>query len=155
MRAAAPLLALILLAAACGGKSSPPSDEPPPASSGPAEPAPTVEGAESTPPPAWVETRRGKRWLAFYSYCWSTTCMDSQPAEQRTDIPEIAVERDEVVRFHLGFEPSEATLRVGTKSYTLEARRVMSWRVAGDGLTLLEAKGEPGTAGYLARLVVR
>jgi hypothetical protein len=159
VRAAGSLLALILLAAACGETSRPPTTgtaEPPPAATEPAEPTPTVEGARATPPPAWIETRRGERWLAFSSYCWSSTCVDFQPAEQRTDVPRIAVQRDEVVRFHLGFEPTEATLRVGSKTYTLEAQRVTSWRVAGGGgFAFLEAKGEPGTASYVARLLVR
>lgn len=156
VRTVGSLLTLILLATACGEKSNPPTpgtDEPPPAASEPAEPPPTMEGTRSIPPPAWIETRRSKRWLAFYSYCWSTTCVDSMPAEQRTDVPQITVEQNEVVRFHLRFEPSELTLRVGTEEYRLPARQTVGWRVTGrGGFLLLTAKGSPGTAGYLARI---
>lgn len=150
MRVAVSLVALILLGAACGGES--PRQTP----TRPQGPAPTVPGVSVTPPPAWVETASGDRWLAFFSYCWSTQCVDSRPADQRADIPSVAVMPGEVVRFHLGFDPSEVELSVGPKTYVLASERVTSWKVTGPGgLAFLTAKGKPGSAGYVMRLLVR
>lgn len=153
------LAAALLLAAGCGEGAAPKAKgptEPPAKAEGPTEPPPKVPGVSTAPPPAWVETSSGDHWLAFFSYCWSTTCVDSRPAEQRTDVPRIEVAPGEVVRFHLGFPPTEVTLRIGPKTYPLSSERVTSWRATGSGgLVFLTAKGQPGSAGYVARMLVR
>lgn len=137
------LLAVVLLSTACA------------ADAAPKEPPPTVPGVQSAPPPAWIETRAGDRWLAFFSYCWTSTCIDSRPVEQRIDVPRIRVVRGELVRFHLGFRPTSLTLKVGTRSYRLQPARVASWRAAGAG-GVLEVTGRMSglRASYVARLVV-
>ena len=151
-RTALGLAALALVGTACGGS----SDKQPPAAAGPKGPPPRVSGVSSAPPPAWVETQAGDHWLAFFGYCWSTTCLDSRPVEQRTDIPRISVTKGEVVRFHLGFEPTSLSLKVGSRTYPLRAGRVSTWRVrGGSGTAFLNARGEAGSAGYVAHLLVR
>jgi hypothetical protein len=147
------LIVAVLLAAGCGGSGS---TGPPSPGAGPREAPPRVPGVRSAPPPAWISTRGGSYWLAFGGYCWSTTCVDPRPAEQRTDIPEIELRRDELVRFHLRFEPSEVTLRVDAEEYPLAAQQAPDWRVEGrGGLSQLTARGKLGSAGYLARFRVR
>jgi hypothetical protein len=142
------LAAVVPLSAGCGDTT--------PKGTGPKEPPPEVPGVRAAPPPAWIETRGGDRWLAFSSYCWSVTCVDSRPVEQRTDVPRIRVVSGEVVRFHLRFRPTELMLRLGSKTYPLKPERVASWRVRGpSGVADLTARAAPGSAGYVARLLVR
>jgi hypothetical protein len=141
-------VALVLLTTGCGGTA--------PKAGEPTEPPPKVPGVRAAPPPAWIETRSGDRWLAFGSYCWSVTCVDARPVEQRTDVPRIEVARGEVVRFHLGFEPAELMLRLGSKTDRLKPGRVASWRARGpSGAADLTARAPSGSAGYVARLLVR
>ncbi len=138
------LLAVLVLGAACAASAAP---KPPP---------PTVPGVQSAPPPAWLETRAGDRWLAFFSYCWTSTCIDSRPVEQRTDIPRIRVARGEVVRFHLDFRPSTLTLEFGSQRVRLSLQRVAKWQVRGrSGLVRIIARTKGLRAEYVARLVVR
>src|SRR5437870_9780437 len=99
---ASALAAVAILSAGCATAS--------PKMAGPKKPPPEVRGVRSAPPPAWIETRGGDRWLAFSGYCWSVTCLDARPVAQRTDVPRIGVGRGEVVRFHLRFQPTELTL---------------------------------------------
>lgn len=137
------LLAVVLLWTACA------------ADAAPKDPPPTVPGVRSAPPPAWIETRRGDRWLAFFDYCWTFTCIDSRPIAQRIDIPRIRVVRGELARFHLGFRPASLVLKVGSKSYRLEPTRVASWRVAGrSGVLEVTGRVSGRRAAYVAHLVV-
>ena len=122
----------------------------------PKEPPPTVPGVRSAPPPAWIETRGGDRWLAFTDYCWTFTCVDSRPLEQRRDIPRIAVPRGEIVRFHLGFRPTKLAVEQGRQTYPLKAQREATWRVRGaSGLVVLQARKAGLRAAYVARLRIR
>jgi len=143
--------AAVLLTTGCGG-TAPKTTEP----NEPTEPPPKVPGVRAAPPPAWIETRGGARWLAFASYCWSVTCVDSRPVEQRTDVPRITVVSGEVVRFHLRFQPTELMVRLDSTTSPLKPERVASWRVHGpSGVADLTARAEPGSAGYVARLLIR
>ena len=137
------LLAVLLLGTACA------------ADAAPKEPPPTVPGVQSSPPPAWLETRAADRWLAFFDYCWTSTCIDSRPVAQRIDIPRIRVVRGELVRFHFGFRPASLVLKVGSRSYRLKPARVASWRVAGpSGVLEVTGRVSGRRAAYVARLVV-
>lgn len=138
------VLVVVLLGTACA------------ADAAPKEPPPTVPGVQSAPPPAWIETRAADRWLAFFSYCWTSTCIDSRPVEQRIDIPRIRVVRGEVVRIHLGFRPTELTLVHGSRRYRLDAQRVAKWQVrGGSGVARWIARSKGLRAEYVARLVVQ
>lgn len=125
----------------------------------PSQPPPRVAGAGPAPPPAWVETVRGSRWLAFSSFCWSrggkSRCTDFFPESMRTDVPRIRVEQGERVRLHLGFEAREVLLSMGGKRKLYlrrTATRTIAWRVSGIGLIglLAYARGG-GSASYVAR----
>lgn len=129
----------------------------PSAAARPPGPPPTVPGVRSAPPPAWIETRRADKWLAFSSYCWTVTCIDSRPFPDRTDIPRIVVSRGEIVRFHLGFQPATLTMRLAGRTFTLAAARVSSWRVRGaTGYGVLKARTTGKLrAEYVARFVLQ
>jgi hypothetical protein len=125
------------------------------ASAAPPGPPPTVPGVKSAPPPAWIQTRSGDRWLAFSDFCWTFTCADSRPLAQRKDIPRIRVKRGEVVGFHLRFQPTKLAVELGAKTYPLKTERVVSWRVLGtSGFVTLHARKGGFRAEYVARLIV-
>src|SRR5262245_13939955 len=70
-----------------------------------------------TPPSAWVETAAGPRWLGFSTFCRTTgqssTCADdAAPRCGIEGVPTIPVGAGETLRFHLGFDPSELSLRL-------------------------------------------
>ena len=110
---------------------------------------------EDGPPPAWVDTTLGERWLAFSSYCWVRVCADYIPPSRRRDLPRIVLTRGEIVRFHLGFRPRTVSLILGRTTIRLAAGRP-AWRVRGrGGAALLAATAPVGDASYAARLVVR
>ncbi|MDX6647779.1 MAG: hypothetical protein QOK40_3506 [Miltoncostaeaceae bacterium] len=127
----------------------------------PIAPAPTSAG----PPPAWVQTRAGDRWLAFSSYCWTRRgasgagtglCVDFMAPQHRRDLPTIRLRAGELVRFHLGFKPHSVSLNIGRRSVPLSNVAAPSWRVIGaGGAALLFATSARGDASYAARLVVR
>jgi hypothetical protein len=131
------------------------------ASGRPAVPGPTSAG----PPPAWVETRAGDRWLAFSSYCWTRRgasgggtglCVDYRAPQNRRDLPTIRLRAGELARFHLGFKPRSVSLNIGRRSIPLSNVAAPSWRVIGaGGPALLFATSARGDASYAARLVVR
>jgi hypothetical protein len=133
------------------------------AAAAPTDPPP--ETGTVSPPPAWVETAGGDRWLAFSSFCWTGTegsnppalCVDFIPPGMRDDVPRITLRRGQVVRFHLGFTPTRLTATVGKKTYRLHPREVAAWRVRGKGGTLLlDVRSESGDgASYVARLRIR
>jgi hypothetical protein len=112
-------------------------------------------GEASGPPPAWIETATGDRWLAFSSFCWKTTCVDFLPPEMRPELPRLTVRRGESVRFHLGFVPRAVTVTAGGKTARLAARRIASWRAPKGGIVVVNARGTGGSASYVARLTLR
>lgn len=161
------LVLIAVLAGGCGGGQSEPAPdvagspvtptEPASVTGGPTEPPPSVPGVSSAPPPAWVETNSGKRWLAFFSYCWTNTCVDSRPVSQRSDIPEIRVETKEAVLFHLAFVPTELVLHFGGRSLSLATAEVAEWRAPSRlerGIVRIVAHNDGLRAEYVARLVV-
>lgn len=116
--------------------------------------APTLD--QPGPPPAWVETATTSRWLAFSSYCWNTTCVDMLPPTTRPDLPQITVHRRQLVRFHLGFTPQQATATVlsGSSSsrFSLPRARTMSSRASKSGILTLELHAAAGSASYTIRV---
>jgi hypothetical protein len=158
-----PLLAALVFAG-CGAGEPDPPPEPPVA--GPAEPAgppPTVgDEVSAGPPPAWIETEDGSYWLAYSSYCWKTTCVDYVAIADRDDVPTVPVREGELVRFHLGFEPSELSLSYGSTDLGIpqpRAERVAEWRATIEGGLWLFARAATGQGGadasYVVRLVFR
>ena len=125
----------------------------------PPGPPPRVSGVSSAPPPAWVESTRGARWLAYSSYCWKTTCADFVPPRQRSDLPRVAARVGERLGIHLGFRPTRVTLTLmnGPKDrvFTVVPLRNTSWRVMGLGTLLVDVASLGGSASYAARLTTR
>jgi hypothetical protein len=117
----------------------------------PPGPPPQVGGVTSFPPPAWIEAGTVRRWLAYGSYCWRTSCVDMIPNAQRDDLPLVRVRRGRVIRVHLGFRPRSAVVRVGATVVS----RTTSWKAKRSGFVLVDVRGTKGSAGYVARLVVR
>ena len=111
---------------------------------------PSLEGLDSPPPPAWVETPRGTEWMAFGSYCWGTECADMRmPVAE--ELPTVRVREGEQLVFHLGFEPDALYLRVFTDDgqeqrppVQLPAQRTVTWRAGGQGILDLFATGQAG-----------
>lgn len=149
------LVGLASLTLALGPASGPLAADPSPSTAQPAPPPPQVEGVSEAPPPAWIETSRGGRWLAYSTFCWTTACVDFVPPSMRDDLPRVVVRRGEVVRFHLGFEPRSLSVRVGSRLFRLRPARTSSWRAVSGGLLLLEAEHARGDASYVARVRVR
>lgn len=125
------LLTFVLIVAGCGSsKASPPKT-----------PAPE---ARAGPPPAWLETHAGSRWLGFSSYCWTrlgesvSTCADAaMPKCSQRSVPKLSVEKGETVRAHLGYKPSKAAvddMRVKVNG------RTVSWRIEKGGPFVLFAQ---------------
>ena len=121
---------------------------------------PSLEGLDSPPPPAWVETPRGTEWMAFGSYCWGTECADMRmPVAE--ELPAVRVREGQELVFHLGFEPDALHLRVFSvdgqeQRYAVElpARRNASWRVRGEGVYgLFTDVDSGGDASYAIRVV--
>jgi hypothetical protein len=130
---------------------------PAPAAARPAPPAP--DHPAFAPPPAWLETARAERWLAYSSYCWTTPtrglCADYANPRSRTDLPRFAVSRGEIVRIHLGFVPTEAYVEVGRRSPRVEAGRILEVRIRESGVLIVHVYSRQGDASYVARLLVR
>lgn len=146
------VLAALLLAAACGGKSV---EKPRQAAGQPPGPPPTH--ARGAPPPAWAETQHDSHWLAYSSYCWSGTgraqCADFvTPSCSDPRIPKIEVQQGEMIRFHLGFEPSKVEVTAGSASATLPTGREPVWRASDDGPMTLSSHAGGDSAGYTACL---
>jgi hypothetical protein len=143
------VLPLALLVAACGTSHT----------AKPREPAPSA-GAQG-PPPAWIETKAGSRWLGYSSYCWSLTegnaragvCADMVvPKCSQQRVPKLDVDSGEQVRAHLGYDAHAASVEhAATK---LDGRTV-TWRIQQRGLFLLFTKGRPGDASYTGCAVLR
>ncbi len=98
------LLIAALVVLALGGTATAHSDRVEPVG-----PPPRIEGAQATPPPAWIEGRRGAKWLAYSTYCMpgalrNVWCIEAarQPCES---LPQIVARPGDVLRIHLAFEP--------------------------------------------------
>ena len=92
---------------------------------------PAPRSGKISPPPAWIETKGGNKWLGFSSYCWrsgnSGVCADAlAPRCGLKGIPDVTVSEGETVRAHLGYDVDEASIE-GTQ--TELKGRVASWRV--------------------------
>lgn len=140
-----PLAALAAFVAFVGAAVSPPRDPPP-----------KVQGASTSPPPAWIAVGDRSAWMAYSSYCWTTSCVDFLPPATRPDIPKVAVAAGATVRFHLGFvgHAVRAVLPSGRR-VALASGRVIAWRPPARGVVVLEAKGPGGSASYVVRLLAR
>jgi hypothetical protein len=142
------LLTLALIVAACGSsKASPPTS-----------PAPSA--GTNGPPPAWLETKAGSRWLEFSSYCWNRAgedfvgCSDpAAPKCSQQSVPKLSVERGETVRAHLGYVPKRAAVDdVRLKVHD----RTVSWRIERAGPFVLFAQGpRKNDASYVGCGVLR
>jgi hypothetical protein len=136
------LLSLGLVVAACGSSRA----------TRPKGPAPSA-GAQG-PPPAWIETKAGTRWLAYSSYCWSLKqgnaqahgCADmAAPKCSQKSVPKLEVDSGEQVRAHLGYDAQAVS--VEHEATKLDGRTV-AWRIHRSGPFLLFTKGRPGDASY-------
>ena len=163
-------LALVVVTAVITGcgeakPNATPSDPP---SAQPTVPKPTARGAETRPPPAWLETAEGRVSLGYSSYCWHTersgVCADSA-APSCADpayTPKITLRRGEVVIAHIGFEPAEVALSffpaegppTAADQRTLEPSRTPSWAAERDGPFSLFVRAKAGgDASYVACVV--
>ncbi len=128
-----------------------------PASAWPPPPAP--EHSKGSPPPAWIETSRAERWLAYSSYCWTTPtrglCADYIDPFRRTDLPRFGVGKGEVVRVHLGFLPTEAYVTIGKRTFRPEPSQILEVRVRTSGVLVVHVYGRRGDAGYVGRFAVK
>jgi hypothetical protein len=124
-----------------------------------APPPPAPEHPRGAPPPAWIETSRAERWLAYSSYCWTSPtrglCADYVDPFRRTDLPRFGVTKGEVVRIQLGFVPTEAYVTIGKRTVRPEPSRILEVRVRSSGVLVVHVYGPRGDAGYVGRLVAR
>ncbi|HEX9415843.1 MAG TPA: hypothetical protein VF895_03960 [Gaiellaceae bacterium] len=68
-------------------------------------------------------------------------------------IPKIDLRRGELVRFHLGFDPTEVSIAFGkSKPKQLSSSRRPGSRVIHEGVMLLFTHGRGGDASYVACL---
>lgn len=167
MRALLALSLMIVATVGCGSEAEAPDGrEPgtdaPTAAAEPAEPPPKLD--IDGPPPAWIETSEGSFWLGYSTYCWETACGDYVPPEcGESWVPDVAVRRGEVVRFHLGYDPKRVSLTffgggtmtadIGPASARLSASLAPTWTVTTDGAVSLSAPaGQGKDASYVACL---
>lgn len=110
----------------------------------------------AAPPPAWIEYGARSRWLAYGSYCCRTACVDMLPPESRPDLPRVKVTPGRMVRVHLGFKSTMASVHVLRAGRAVKlpptGRRTLSFR-ARRGILIVGERGPRGSAGYIARLV--
>lgn len=119
----------------------------------PAGPAPRP-ATKPAPPPAWLETRRGARWLAYSTWCRREGCVDYPRPRCVGDaarVPTLLVDRGELVRVHLGHRRSPRmvllTFRGQREHQTpvvLRPRLDAVWRAEQEGafeLLALERRG--------------
>jgi hypothetical protein len=134
------------------------ADEPAP----PEGPAPDGVMADG-PPPAWIATSVGSRWLAYATYCWGRGCADYvAPRCGDPHVPDVHVQQGETVTFHLGFEPASATLAFfgkitegtgGPEEVRLDPR-TLAWTVDRGGPVWLSTQADEGDAAYAGCLRV-
>jgi hypothetical protein len=137
-------------------QTAPAPTEPEQEEGAPAEPPPDAAGTDDGPPPAWIETSGGPAWLARGSFCWESLCVDTAlPRCDDGSAPPVQIQAGETVRFHLGFEPTEATLSVeGSTPEALPAARTIEWNANRAGLLLLALRTDVGDASYAACLEI-
>ncbi len=144
------LLSLTVALVGCGG-TAPPAERPQGLAPG---------SSEKTPPPAWIETNAGSHWLGYSTYCWShpegTTragvCVDFvAPACSAPGVPDIPVHQGELVRAHLGFRPTEASVgyEPGAGGLPLAPAKVLEWHMARHGVFSLFLRVSGGDATYV------
>jgi hypothetical protein len=139
-----------LVLVGCGASGSTPQN----GGLSPSQAAPTT-GKLKGPPPAWVETARGSRWLGYSSFCWGTSCADFiAPRCGERHTPTLRLQRGETVRFHLGFRPTELGVTFfGANSGGIDhlpLSRAPTWRVERAGAFSLFARVQGGDASYVA-----
>lgn len=114
---------------------------------------PPSAGNLKTPPPAWVETERGSRWLGFSTFCWVSGCADYiRPRCGDEHTPTLRLRRGERVRFHVGFAPKEVSLTAGNQRvYNFKPERIVAWRSTSTGAFSLFIRAKRGgDASYVA-----
>jgi hypothetical protein len=98
--------------------------------------------------------------MAFSSYCWrrgaKALCVEMEPVQRRKDLGVLRASRGQLIRLHLAFQPREAHLTIyrglAFRHYKLQPRRLMTWRLRGFGVTVLDVKAAAGSASYAIRL---
>ncbi|MDX6502978.1 MAG: hypothetical protein QOE29_103 [Gaiellaceae bacterium] len=147
------VLVAVLFAVACSAVSAAP-------------PIPPPKRPAAGPPPAWIHTASGDRWLGYSSYCWKAAqkgvCADyiqvGCTGRHRLRQP-IPVRIGEVVTVHFGFRATQVGVSEGRKSVAhTVAGRTVRFRV--ERLGLLETGGRPladrgNDASYVGCLVRR
>jgi hypothetical protein len=109
------------------------------------------------PPPSWIETQARSAWLAYGSYCWTTTCVDMIPPSSRPGLPTFDVTRGKAIRVHLGFSAKSVSLSINTTPIGAKldpTRRIASWRATRGGILTVFARAA-GDASYVVRLRIR
>ena len=108
---------------------------------------PAPKTGPNRPPAAWIETKAGRWWLGFSSYCWGHVCADMMaPDCSQQSVPSLTVDQGETVRAHLGYAPVEAS--VENADAKLDDRTV-TWRINEPGPFLLFTRGRGGDASYV------
>jgi hypothetical protein len=122
-------------------------------------PVPAPRSGTNSPPPAWLETQAGSRWLGFSTSCWhppksrTGVCADMViPKCSQQSVPTLPIGNGETVRAHLGYEPEEAS--VEHEDAKLDGRTVQ-WRVGRPGVFVLFTRGREGDASYSGCAVLR
>jgi hypothetical protein len=140
------LIPLALLAAACGSVHV-------------SQRGPAPKAGPHSPPPAWIETKAGSRWLGFSSYCWNDpsgrvgVCADMiAPECNRRGTPDIDVENGESVRAHLGYAPDEASVKGANAKLD---GRLVTWRIERAGPFSLFTRAAGKDASYVGCAVLR
>jgi hypothetical protein len=122
---------------------------------------PAVDSLEHEPPPAWVETARGVYWLGYSTFCWPRAgCADAiaPSCDDERHVPRIPVRKGELVRFHLGFAPSDVLVSMLKGDEALD--RLLSaenpvWRARRGAFALMAVAMDRGDASYAGCAVVR
>jgi hypothetical protein len=125
--------------------------------SAPKAPPPTAPSS-AAPPPAWIETQAKSAWLYYGSYCWKTMCVDLIPPETRPGLPTFTVARGRIVRVHLRFVATSATVSIDRRkvSSSFNAdKQILLWSATRAGILTISARAAAGDASYVARLQVR
>lgn len=114
-------------------------------------PGPPPTAGPGGPPPAWVEQAKVSRWLAFSGYCWNSTCVRPRSPATRTDLPGLRLAARRSVQLHFGFAARAITVSTlgSSKVSTLPAGRLVSWRIARKGISVISATAPGhGTVSY-------
>jgi hypothetical protein len=140
------LAMLTVLVAGCGSAGSAPPSAP-----RIAVPPPGKMQQGNGPPRAWLETAGGSTWLGTGSYCWTdprhSLCVDGIPSCEMPDVPHVEVAPGELVRAHLGFDPTEASVEGAD---AVRHGRTVSWKATHDGAFLLFTRLRSADVSYYA-----